>query len=141
MITQEDIDLVIAKIKEKYFLVEKTYNFSIETTELLTDAFVENVIFETCKYFKMTKDELILSKRKKFNDDYSFPEVKFIIFHMCRELPEEPIQFGKIGRYFGKNHATVLHGTEKCRDLIRLNPSFARDYKQIEKAVNGSMRL
>lgn len=144
MTEQEKEDLLlefIQAISKKYFLIEKAYNFDHETPDMKSDAFIENIIFQTCKYFSVTKDYLLSGRRKNFSDNYSFPEVRFMIFNLCRELPERPISLGKIGVKFGKDHATVLHGIEKCKGMIEFEKTFSYDYHCIKKLVNESLKL
>ncbi len=143
--TEEEINIVtervVANIKEKYFLTEKTFNISAKSYELVAfSEFIENVIFQTCKYFHIDRETITGKSRKQHNEFITYPEIRFIAMDLCRELPEHPISHRIIAEYFNADHATVVHGQKKIKKL-RKKDWFNYDYIQVEKLVNESLRL
>lgn len=65
-----------------------------------------------------------------------------IAMYMCRTLT--PRSFPEIGHRFGdRDHTTIIHGCEKIRDLMRLDPEFAAEIESVRLSIrnwpSGSM--
>src|SRR3954471_9202301 len=73
---------------------------------------VELIQHEVCRYFGISKGDLVGSSRSK-----AFAYPRQIAMYICRELTDESLP--KIGRAFGgRDHSTVMHATAKIRNLI-----------------------
>ena len=73
---------------------------------------VELIQHEVCRYFGLSKSDLIGSSRSK-----AFAYPRQIAMYLCRELTDESLP--KIGRAFGgRDHSTVMHATSKIAKLI-----------------------
>ena len=85
--------------------------------DILTDAAyreipVELIQHEVCRYFGISKSDLVGSSRSK-----AFAYPRQVAMYLCRELTDESLP--KIGRAFGgRDHSTVIHGTAKISNLI-----------------------
>jgi chromosomal replication initiator protein len=85
--------------------------------DILTDAAyreipVELIQHEVCRYFGISKGDLVGSSRTK---PFAYP--RQIAMYLCRELTDESLP--KIGRAFGgRDHSTVMHATAKISNLI-----------------------
>jgi chromosomal replication initiator protein len=73
---------------------------------------VELIQHEVCRYFGVTKADLIGQSRSK---PFAYP--RQVAMYLCRELTDESLP--KIGRAFGgRDHSTVMHATSKIANLI-----------------------
>ncbi len=73
---------------------------------------VELIQHEVCRYFGISKSDLIGASRSK-----AFAYPRQIAMYLCRELTDESLP--KIGRAFGgRDHSTVMHATAKIANLI-----------------------
>jgi len=126
---------VVARIKEKYFLVEKTPDLSANFTA--RDSFIEIVILEVCKHFGITKDQLLSSKNGKHLEcGWSGPEIKAIITIICRDISKETISFYVLGKALKRTHATIIYDERRGRDLIETNLGYRQHYQQILLVIN-----
>lgn len=136
------VDAVISKLKEKYFLVEKTFDptFRFQKTEAQKQ-FVMNVMSFTCEYFGINISDL-KSKHKVIRRDteHSLAKIRAVVIKLSRELPEESIPLGIIGECIERDHATGTY-TMKVFDSYLKNKVFKHDYEQIKKKVNESLKM
>ncbi len=140
---EEVTEAVIARLQEKYFLVEKTYNVGEGVPMNLTrDMFIENICEITCKHFGITKTILQSPRHGKANknDELSLPQIRSIICKLCRELPENDISYMAIGKAVNKDHVTVIYACQRF-DYYYKNPIFVRQYFSIKNKVNESLKL
>ncbi len=73
---------------------------------------VELIQHEVCRYFGVSKQDLIGASRSK---PFAYP--RQVAMYLCRELTDESLP--KIGRAFGgRDHSTVMHATSKISKLI-----------------------
>jgi len=73
---------------------------------------VELIQHEVCRYFGISKADLVGSSRSK-----AFAYPRQVAMYLCRELTDESLP--KIGRAFGgRDHSTVMHATAKISNLI-----------------------
>jgi chromosomal replication initiator protein len=73
---------------------------------------IELIQHEICRYFGISKADLIGSSRSK-----AFAYPRQIAMYLSRELTDESLP--KIGRAFGgRDHSTVMHATSKIANLI-----------------------
>ncbi len=73
---------------------------------------VELIQHEVCRYFGISKADLIGQSRSK---GFAYP--RQVAMYLCREITDESLP--KIGRAFGgRDHSTVMHATSKIANLI-----------------------
>ncbi|MEJ7818983.1 MAG: helix-turn-helix domain-containing protein, partial [Rubrobacteraceae bacterium] len=73
---------------------------------------VELIQHEVCRYFGISKADLVGASRSK---PFSYP--RQVAMYLCREITDESLP--KIGRAFGgRDHSTVMHATSKIANLI-----------------------
>ncbi len=73
---------------------------------------VELIQHEVCRYFGISKADLIGANRSKV---FSYP--RQVAMYLCREVTDESLP--KIGKAFGgRDHSTVMHATSKISKLI-----------------------
>lgn len=134
--SDSDIDEVIEAIKKKYVLTEKNFNLeeNIYKKEL---SFVENVVSQVGGYFDLAID-LIKSKKRTAN----LVKARYIVFKICKDLPEEKISSARTGLVVGnRSHCTVLHGLKMFEDMHMTDFEFRRDYNAIKRKVEQSLKL
>ncbi len=146
MITQEQLniisDFVIKNIKQKYILVEKTFNLDDYKTEeykkkmVTFNTFIENVVNIACGYFKIDKNELM--SQKKVRSGYN--KVTWCIAHLCKELPETPIPQAIFGALFGKHHSTVVHWNRMAEGTMSRSFEYNHDVNEVKKLVEQSLK-
>src|SRR5690606_22723835 len=150
MITEEEKQIivkeVIAEIRKKYVLTEKNFNLpskqtvrqkATEEVNLRYIAFVENVIIQAAKYYRISPEEIKKEGSRKTNH----LNKRQIISHICRELPEEPIPYEFIGKCLNKDHASILNTVRKFELKYRLNTDFRLEYVDIKQMVEQSLKL
>ncbi len=103
--------------------------------------FIENVIFQTCEHFGIEREVFLCRTRGPYSDLLTYSEIRYIAMDLCRQLPEQSIPYETLGKFFERDHASVLHGTRKTANLRKTSKQFELHYKQIEKKVNESLRL
>jgi chromosomal replication initiator protein len=73
---------------------------------------IELIQHEVCRYFGISKADLIGSSRSK-----AFAYPRQVAMYLSREITDESLP--KIGRAFGgRDHSTVMHATSKIANLI-----------------------
>ena len=90
----------------------------------------EIIISEVAKYYEITKDAIVSSKRSK---NVAYP--RQICMYLCRELIDD-MSFDDIGNALGgKDHATVMHGCNKIKEYISTNPTLKDDIEKLTKKI------
>lgn len=80
-------------------------------------------------YFRLSIDDLISSSRKS-----QVVYARNIAFYIIRENYKTPLK--KIGELFGKrDHATVAHGYDKIKEMLKENQHVKNDLEYLEKRI------
>ncbi|MEK6879421.1 MAG: helix-turn-helix domain-containing protein, partial [Nanoarchaeota archaeon] len=134
------------KIKEKYLLIEKTFNLnSYESKEDaimktknydVINSFIENIVNITCGYFKLNKERLLNGRR--VSGEYI--NASYMVAYLCRGLPENPITMITIGMYFKKDHSSIKHWLLMAEKKMQNSFEFKYDINQIQKLVENSLK-
>ncbi len=134
-LTEAIAESVIAKMSERFFLVEKTYPLSVQR-DVSEDLFVHNVIAQVCKYYKIS-DDYLKDSNGRVNDDLRVVHLRYIVMSLCRIIPKDrPIPLKRIAAHLKKkNHCVVLFGVRQCEELKEINSVFRHDYKELERIV------
>lgn len=137
----EDIEQVIAAIKERYVLTEKNFNLPTNNSSLKDKIneklfeFMENVVTQCCRYYKIDRSEINTRKLRLQT------KIRMITYKICRELPENSIPYDPLGRFFNKDHASALHGYKQANNLYETDTDFRLEYTDIKHLVEQSMKL
>lgn len=77
-----------------------------------------------------------LSEPQFFNRDRfrHLIDARKMAYAAIREIYGYPLSV--IGRYFQKNHATIIHQLKKHRDLIEWDAAYAENYKNVLSVFN-----
>ena len=132
-------ECVIEKIKEKYVLVEKTFQIHKNEDEFREKKinFINNIISHCALYYKIESRELYSenkANRKIFN-------ILKIVAKLCRELPEKPISYELISevlRY--DNHSSIVYLMSKFDEKYSKNTEFRLEYHEIKEKIQQGLK-
>jgi chromosomal replication initiation ATPase DnaA len=91
------------------------YRPTISTAEA---EIVSQAIDVVCEVFGVERKLLMSSDRYRY-----LTEARFAVFMLSREYGKLP--FATIGKYFGKDHSTVIHGINKNEILVAIDKRYA----------------
>lgn len=60
-------------------------------------------------------------------------EARFMFYELCRK---NRMSLSQIGRFVGKDHATVLHGTKRFEILCEVDVDFKNNFKALKSIVD-----
>jgi len=86
----------------------------------------EIIIKEVAKYFGLTVEQVLAKGRLRENAMARFIAM-FFIRKYCK------LSWVKIGEYFLKDHATVIHGVRQVRNLLQFDKELQRDIEQLKE--------
>ncbi len=91
----------------------------------------EDIIGGVCKYFNVTKDDIIGKKKNK-----DIVEPRMIAIYLINELLEMPlIAIGKI--FGGRDHTTIMHSRDKISDQMKTSQKTQTLVNEIKKMLKG----
>jgi len=100
-----------------------------DTTKYQTTA--ENIIGEVCKYFDITKDDIVGKRRNR-----EFVEPRMIAIYLIAEVLNIPLI--NIGQMIGgRDHTTIMHARNKIEGQIESDQRIKRIVKDIKKMIDN----
>ncbi len=111
-------------------------NFKLDISnvkEILSDLFKENnrklsindIQSQVSKHFNINFSDLCSKRRSR-----SISRPRQVAMYLCKELTE--LSYPEIGKYFGgKDHATVIHGVNKIKNLSSTDKKTQRDIENL----------
>jgi len=93
--------------------------------------YVEEIIEKVSEHFKLTKDKIIKGTREK---EIVIP--RQIAMYLSRKLTDSSLK--SIGKIFGKDHSTIIHGHKSVERLIKENNQLKNDVYRVTKQLIGS---
>ncbi len=113
-------------------------DINLETTErAIRDIFAENpwinptpdfIVKAVAKYFEMDTESL-LSKNK--SQEYIVP--RQIAMYMVREMTN--LSFPQIGKFFGKDHSTIMHATKKLEEKMKTDNDLKTQIQDVKNSI------
>ena len=88
----------------------------------------EIIVREVAKYFQVDEPTIVGKNKSK---EVALP--RQISMYLIRELIQS--SFPEIGRYFNRDHSTVMHSVNKIEDEIRSNEELRNEIKDIRKNI------
>ena len=88
------------------------------------------VLDSVCKYYNISKEELLSRKRTK-----EIALARQVAMYLIADLM--PIPLASIGDIFGKDHATVIYAKTKIAEDMQKNKKFAVEINDIRSMVKG----
>jgi chromosomal replication initiator protein len=89
---------------------------------------LERVMQAVCEHFGVSLDEVQSRIRSK-----NLVVPRQIAMYICREMTDHSLP--DIGRYFKRDHSTVIHGHGKVRDLLDEDPVFAKMIEELMERI------
>ncbi len=122
-------NLIGEKIATIEILQEVLKDSALSTKQSLTS---DKIIDSVCKYFSITKEDLIGKKKNK-----EIVEPRQIAMYLVYDMLDLPLT--SIGQIFGgRDHTTVIHAREKVTNLIKINPRVKNFVNDIKTMSNKS---
>ena len=87
------------------------------------------IIDSVCSYYSVSSDELLGDSRQK---NIAYP--RQIAMYLCKTLTN--LNFVMIGKAFGKDRTTVMHGVDKIMEIIKTDYTLKADVEAITKDIN-----
>jgi len=123
---------VIEAIKREYFLVKKINKFD-GNDQVKNETFIMFATKIVCDYFKVDIDSVMSGSGMRNQSN-----VRRIVAVLCREVCNPSISYNQIGKYFGKNHATMLHTYREALRISEVDKSYKEDIIKLKQVVNKS---
>ena len=89
------------------------------------------IINEVCNHFQVTDKQLKTESHKR-----KFAEPRFTIFYFARRHTK--LGYRAIGKYYGKDHASVIHGENLIKSMIKYN-GFGEKSTVIAENINKQL--
>jgi chromosomal replication initiation ATPase DnaA len=89
---------------------------------------IADVIAVVAEHFNFTRQMLIGAQRT-----YDIAHARQVGYYLCRELG---FAWLPIGRGFGKDHSSALHGTNKIAQMVAADPALALEIEAIKTAID-----
>ena len=138
-------EIVLAALNEKYILVEKTFNMDQKTTvDMRKEMFMDNVLSITANHFGISPEEIKGGPGARLikEEGITYSEVRIIVYSICRILPEAPISYEVLRKFFNKKtHVTIQHAMTQKFDGLKEDIVWRKHYQQIVNKVNESLKL
>lgn len=89
------------------------------------DGMQVKILKAICEYYRLTETEIRKKSRKR-------PLVwcRQVYYYLCIRLTG--LTLLEIGKEFGQDHTTVIHGNETIQDIIWADPDKRREVEEIE---------
>lgn len=101
--------------KKSATLEEAKEAFKEDLDEKREDLTIENIIDAVCKYFSVSKSDLVGKKKNK-----EIVEPRMIAIYLINELLDLPLVI--IGKAFGgRDHTTIIHARDKITEQMKEN--------------------
>lgn len=79
-----------------------------------------------CAHFNVKFEDIRQYRRSinnRLHSPHAFSIPQYVAFWLCNR--EFNITFKEIGRYFSRDHSTVMYGVARMEDIIKQNPAIA----------------
>jgi len=92
---------------------------------------VDDIINAVCKYFDISRQDIIGKKKSK-----EVVEPRMIAIYLIIEILEIPLD--AIGKIFGgRDHTTIMHSRDKITDQLKTSPKIKSFISEIKKMLKG----
>lgn len=99
------------------------------TTEITEALTLDDVVDNVCRFFNISKADLIGKKKNK-----EFIEPRMICVYLMTEMLTVPLV--AIGKYMGgRDHTTIIHSRDKIAELIKTNTRIATNVNDIKNLL------
>lgn len=95
---------------------------------------IEEIVAAAAYKFNITIEQLQSPSRKR-----DLSEVRMMVFKLAYQFSGKP--FIKIGKYFNRDHSTVIYGCKTCDDLTDTNRSYKIRYDELHACIVNTTDL
>jgi chromosomal replication initiator protein len=92
--------------------------------------FDEGIIQQVCKRFEVTVKQMESKNRKR-----EIVEPRQIVFYLLWRYSYSSLK--TIGRYFNRDHTTVIHGRDTVQNLIDTDDVYRQEIQRFEETLTG----
>ena len=101
---------------------------------LKPDITIEIIVMTVCENFGIPANRLLSDARTQH-----LAFIRQVAMYLCRELlPEGPDSFPNIGRYFGRDHSTVIHAHNLVRARVQHDAAFMQTIAALQHKIIGT---
>ncbi len=142
MITPQEVDeignLIEQRLNKTYIMTKKKKDvLSIKKEYTSNQDFVNIVIDVVCYTLAFERDEVCSKSRKA-----PFPDIRKIIFKLSKDYGSYSLTFAQIGSFFANSdHATVMWGIRKAKDLYSTDRQFKKEYDACEEKLTEVINI
>lgn len=94
----------------------------------ITPEFIMDVV---CNHYHISKEDILSKKR---NQEIAIP--RQIIMYLCDTMTDMPVV--SVGKFLGKDHSTVIHGSKKIEIDMATDETLAKNIETLKKILNHS---
>ncbi|MDO4765513.1 MAG: chromosomal replication initiator protein DnaA [Eubacteriales bacterium] len=94
---------------------------------LINPTTILNIVSE---HFSINSAEILSKKRSK-----EIVEPRHIIMYLCRKLTDA--SYPDLGKFFNRDHSTIINGYEKIYDELKTNKNLQRNIDILTKKINN----
>lgn len=98
-----------------------------------TTTAIKIICEEVCQEFSLNMEMLVRKSREEY---IAIP--RFVVFYLSRQMCDVTLQ--GMGRIFGKDHGTVIHGCRKVRDRMDVDKEFADKLAKLKSTVENRLK-
>ena len=122
------------KMKKEAVMTTQTVDEAIkdiispDDNKEITIPYIINVVSD---YFDIEESKILSTQR-----DQKTADVRMIIMYLCYEIITNSSK-AEIGKALNRNHATVIHGIDKIKQLIETDENLYNQINEIRKIINN----
>ena len=103
---------------------KKIINYS-ENSKMIT---LTDILEKVCKYYRISKDELLSTSRSS-----NLVKARQVIVYFAKEMTQDSLN--TIGDFLKRKHSTIIHSLEEIKKDMQLNPSLVKEIADIAKII------
>ncbi len=103
----------LAQIREREALVTITQPFAVDRFDAVLDA--------VCVKLHVRRNDLLSRRRTQ-----EVSNARFIAYYLLREVSRPQTSFPRIGRHFGRDHSSIIHGYQLVARRAATEPAYMR---------------
>lgn len=126
-VTNDEIDaisnIVVKRIREKYYLVEKPTRKS----KMYGIDFIDKCVHFVAEKMDLSYDEIMGKKKSGKCID-----ARMLVYYIVRRNMKNNIPLMQMGAYFNKHHSTLLNGKKVVEGRMSVEAGFKKRVREIE---------
>lgn len=119
------VEKTLARIKEKYYLVEKGNDLKSELKD--REIHIEKIIDYICELKGIERGRLLTKRKIRI-----YTECRMLVYYMIKKL-YPMVSYAKIGAYFNRDHASVMQQFRLMDGFLSIDKVFK---SQVDDLMN-----